>query len=87
MYLEHSIIVGYGHAGKERVTCMKLNCHYLKGMSECLSITQMKKLQEVMLDNSSRIIEKQKQIINQEYLKMLFDGKKIQMVLGLKNSI
>ncbi|MBP3265588.1 MAG: hypothetical protein J6L84_01435, partial [Clostridiales bacterium] len=71
-------------AGKERVTCMKYNCHYLNEMSEYLSITQMKKLQEGMLDNFSGIIEKQKQIINQEYLKMLFDGKKYRWCSDVK---
>ncbi len=50
----------------------------LNEMSEYLSITQMKKLQEVMLDVFSGRIEKQKQISNQEYLKMFLAAKTIE---------
>lgn len=50
----------------------------LNEMSEYLSIAQMKKLQEVMLDAFSGRIEKQKQISNQEYLKMFLAAKTIE---------
>ena len=50
----------------------------LNEMSEYLSIAQMKKLQEVMLDAFSGKIEKQKQISNQEYLKMFLAAKTIE---------
>lgn len=50
----------------------------LNEMSEYLSITQMKKLQEVMLDVFSGKMEKKKNISNEEYLKMFLDAKKIE---------
>ena len=50
----------------------------LNEMSEYLSIAQMKKLQEVMLEAFSGKIEKQKQISNQEYLRMFLDAKTIE---------
>lgn len=50
----------------------------LNEMSEYLSIAQMKKLQEVMLDAFSGKIEKKKQITNQEYLKMFLAAKTIE---------
>lgn len=50
----------------------------LNEMSEYLSIAQMKKLQEVMLDAFSGKIEKQKQISNQEYLRMFLAAKTIE---------
>ena len=50
----------------------------LNEMSEYLSIEQMKKLQEVMLDAFSGKIEKQKQISNQEYLRMFLAAKTIE---------
>ena len=50
----------------------------LNEMSEYLSIVQMKKLQEVMLDVFSGKIEKKKNISNDEYLKMFLDAKKIE---------
>ena len=50
----------------------------LNEMSEYLSIAQMKKLQEVMLDAFTGRIEKQKQISNQEYLQMFLAAKTIE---------
>ena len=50
----------------------------LNEMSEYLSIAQMKKLQEVMLDAFSGRIERQKQISNREYLKMFLAAKTIE---------
>ena len=50
----------------------------LNEMSEYLSIEQMKKLQEVMLDAFSGKIEKKKQISNQEYLRMFLAAKTIE---------
>ncbi len=50
----------------------------LNEMSEYLSIAQMKKLQEVMLDAFSGKIEKQKQISNREYLRMFLAAKTIE---------
>ena len=50
----------------------------LNEMSEYLSIAQMKKLQEVMLDAFSGKIEKRKQISNQEYLRMFLAAKTIE---------
>ena len=50
----------------------------LNEMSKYLSIAQMKKLQEVMLDAFSGKIEKRKQISNQEYLKMFLAAKTIE---------
>ncbi|MBE5910118.1 site-specific tyrosine recombinase/integron integrase [Pseudobutyrivibrio sp.] len=50
----------------------------LNEMSEYLSIAQMKKLQEVMLDAFSGKIAKQKQISNQEYLKLFLAAKTIE---------
>lgn len=50
----------------------------LNEMSEYLSIEQMKKLQEVMLDAFSGKIEKKKQISNQEYLRLFLAAKTIE---------
>ena len=50
----------------------------LNEMSEYLSVAQMKKLQEVMLDAFSGKIEKRKQISNQEYLRMFIAAKTIE---------
>lgn len=50
----------------------------LNEMSEYLSITQMKKLQEVMLDVFSGKMERKKNISNYEYLNMFLDAKKIE---------
>ena len=50
----------------------------LNEMSEYLTIAQMKKLQEVMLDAFSGRIEKQQQISNQEYLRMFLAAKTIE---------
>ncbi len=50
----------------------------LNEMSEYLSITQMRKLQEVMLDAFSGKFEKQKHISNKEYLKMFLAAKTIE---------
>ena len=50
----------------------------LNEMSEYLSIAQMKKLQEVMLDAFTGRIEKKKQISNQEYLQMFLAAKTIE---------
>lgn len=50
----------------------------LNEMSEYLSIAQMKKLQEVMLDAFSGKIEKRKQISNQEYLRLFLAAKTIE---------
>ena len=50
----------------------------LNEMSEYLSIEQMKKLQEVMLDAFSGKIEKRKQISNQEYLRLFLAAKTIE---------
>ena len=50
----------------------------LNEMAEYLSIAQMKKLQEVMLDAFSGRIEKQKQISNREYLQMFLAAKTIE---------
>ena len=51
----------------------------LNEMSEYLSIAQMKKLQEVMLDAFSGKIEKQKLISNQEYLRLFLAAKTIEI--------
>ena len=50
----------------------------LNEMSEYLTIAQMKKLQEVMLDAFSGRIEKQQQTSNQEYLRMFLAAKTIE---------
>lgn len=79
MYLELSIIVGCRDAGKERLTSMEEKIVIiLNEMSEYLSIAQMKKLQEVMLDAFSGKIEKRKQISNREYLRMFLAAKTIE---------
>jgi len=79
MYLELNVIVGCRDAGKERITSMEEKIvTILNEMSEYLSIAQMKKLQEVMLDAFSGRIEKQKQISNREYLRMFLAAKTIE---------
>ncbi len=51
----------------------------LNEMSEYLNITQMKKLQEVLLDNlSDNKIQQRKQISNMDYLSMFLSAKKIE---------
>ena len=50
----------------------------LNEMSEYLSVTQMKKLQEVMLKAFSEKPETKKAIPNEEYLSMFLDAKKIE---------
>lgn len=50
----------------------------LNEMSEYLSISQMKKLQEVMLTTFANKAEKQKKITNDEYLSMFLDAKSIE---------
>lgn len=50
----------------------------LNEMSEYLSVPQMKKLQEVMLQTFSEKEEQKKNITNDEYLKMFLDAKAIE---------
>ncbi len=50
----------------------------LNEMSEYLSVSQMKKLQEVMLSTFSEKEQEKRQIDNNEYLKMFLDAKKIE---------
>ena len=50
----------------------------LNEMSEYLSVAQMKKLQEVMLNAFSGKTEKKKSISNNEYLRMFLDAKTIE---------
>lgn len=50
----------------------------LNKMSEFLSVSQMKKLQEVMLNTFSEKEPEKKQISNKEYLEMFLDAKKIE---------
>lgn len=50
----------------------------LNEMSEYLSVSQMKKLQEVMLRTFSEKEQEKKRIDNHEYLKMFLDAKKIE---------
>lgn len=50
----------------------------LNEMSEYLSVSQMKKLQEVMLDAFSGTSEKKKNISNNEYLRLFLDAKTIE---------
>ncbi len=50
----------------------------LNEMAEYLSVAQMKKLQEVMLDAFSGKVEKKRNIPNDEYLKMFLDAKTIE---------
>ncbi len=50
----------------------------LNEMSEYLSIPQMKKLQEVLLNSFSGRIEKQKSVSNRQFLKMFLDAKTIE---------
>ena len=50
----------------------------LNEMSEYLSISQMKKLQEVVLRTFSENEADKKQITNEEFLKMFLEAKKIE---------
>ena len=50
----------------------------LNEMAEYLSITQMKKLQEVLLKNLSENEAPKTEISNTEYLKLFLDAKKIE---------
>ncbi len=50
----------------------------LNEMAEYLSVLQMKKLQEVMLETFSEGTLEKKDIANEEYLKMFLDAKKIE---------
>ena len=49
----------------------------LNEMSEYLSVSQMKKLQEVLLRNLAEKTADKKQIANEEYLRLFLDAKKI----------
>ena len=50
----------------------------LNEMADYLSVLQMRKLQEVMLEAFSEGTLEQKDITNEEYLKMFLDAKKIE---------
>lgn len=50
----------------------------LNEMSEYLSVSQMKKLQEVLLRNLAEKTADKKQIANEEYLRLFLDAKKIE---------
>ena len=50
----------------------------LNEMAEVLSITQMKKLQEVLLRNLSESSVQSSSISNQEYMKLYLEAKKIE---------
>lgn len=50
----------------------------LNEMAEYLSISQMKKLQEVIIRNFAENEAKKKEITNEEYLKMFLDAKRIE---------
>lgn len=50
----------------------------LNEMAEYLSISQMKKLQEVIIRNFAESEAKRKEITNEEYLKMFLDAKQIE---------
>lgn len=50
----------------------------LNEMAECLSIAQMKRLQEVLLKNLCETMAPKTEISNTEYLHMFLDAKKIE---------
>lgn len=50
----------------------------LNEMAEYLSVPQMKKLQEVLLDNLSNTSAQKENIENSEYLKLFLDAKRIE---------
>lgn len=50
----------------------------LNEMAECLSIAQMKKLQEVLLKNLNESEMPKAEISNLDYLQMFLDAKKIE---------
>ena len=50
----------------------------LNEMSEFLSVSQMKKLQEVMLSTFAEKEPEKKQISNEEYLELFLDAKTIE---------
>ena len=52
--------------------------HILNEMAEYLSISQMKKLQEVLLKNLSETEAHKTEVSNTEYLQMFLDAKKIE---------
>ena len=52
--------------------------HILNEMAEYLSISQMKKLQEVLLKNLSEAEAHKTEVSNTEYLQMFLDAKKIE---------
>lgn len=55
----------------------------LNEMAEYLSISQMKKLQEVIIRNFAENEAKKKEITNEEYLKMFLDAKRIEGCSGM----
>ena len=59
----------------------------LNEMSEYLSITQMKKLQEVIIRNFSENEVVKTNIPNEEFLKMFLAAKRIEGVLGANNKV
>lgn len=50
----------------------------LNEMAEYLSVPQMKKLQEVLLENLSNTNAQKENIENSEYLKLFLDAKRIE---------
>lgn len=62
-----------GNTGMEEKVAIILN-----EMSECLSISQMRKLQEVMLKTFTAKTEKIRQISNDDFLTMFLDAKRIE---------
>ena len=59
----------------------------LNEMSDYLSITQMKKLQEVILKTFSENTASKVEILNEDFLKMFLDAKKQKAVLTEHYSI
>ena len=63
---------------KEYIIMDEKLVNILNEMAEYLSVPQMKKLQEVLLENLSNTNAQKENIENSEYLKLFLDAKRIE---------
>ena len=63
---------------KEYINMEEKLVNILNEMAEVLSISQMKKLQEVLIRNLNESVKPEKITSNQEYLQLFLEAKKIE---------
>lgn len=80
MFMKNKVKTGVGcwYIRKECMNMQEKLVKILNEMAEYLSIAQMKKLQEVLLENLDESHEEKTEISNTEYLQLYLDAKKIE---------